>query len=377
MCIMYTFPVYYLSIHDNPMALFEGLFGKKNETFLGVDIGSSSIKAVQLSMQKGVVTLDTFGEIALGPYGGKEIGQAVKLEQGKIAEALLDLMKEAQIDSRSAGLSIPLKSSLVFNMKMPEVDKKQMDEMVRLEARRYIPVPISEVSLDWSIIPDGHEFEEKDDQGRKFLNILVVAIHKETLSKYKGVSDLAKLDLQFLEIETFSTIRSVVDSDKESVVVLDIGASVTKLYVVEYGVIQKSHIIGVGSQNMLKALETQRRLSNINQELNAGQGDALTKQMTEQKITPVDLDRILNETKKVVLEYQKDHQKNIELAILTGGGSILKGVLPYVQKSLETEIELAHPFEKTRTPAFLENTLRDAGPEFSVAIGLALRGLRM
>jgi type IV pilus assembly protein PilM len=359
------------------MALFEGLFGKKNETFLGVDIGSSSIKAVQLSMQKGVVTLDTFGEIALGPYGGKEIGQAVKLEQGKIAEALLDLMKEAQIDSRSAGLSIPLKSSLVFNMKMPEVDKKQMDEMVRLEARRYIPVPISEVSLDWSIIPDGHEFEEKDDQGRKFLNILVVAIHKETLSKYKGVSDLAKLDLQFLEIETFSTIRSVVDSDKESVVVLDIGASVTKLYVVEYGVIQKSHIIGVGSQNMLKALETQRRLSNINQELNAGQGDALTKQMTEQKITPVDLDRILNETKKVVLEYQKDHQKNIELAILTGGGSILKGVLPYVQKSLETEIELAHPFEKTRTPAFLENTLRDAGPEFSVAIGLALRGLRM
>lgn len=357
------------------MALFEGLFGKKNEKFLGVDIGSSSIKAVQLSMQKGVVTLDTFGEIALGPYGGKEIGQAVKLEQGKLAEALQDLMKEAQIDSSIAGLSIPLKSSLVFNMKMPEVDKKQMDEMVRLEARRYIPVPISEVSLDWSVIPDDHEYE-KDEDGRRFLNVLVVAIHKETLSKYKEVADLAKLELQFLEIETFSTIRSVVDLDKEAVVVLDIGASVTKLYIVEYGVIQKSHIIGVGSQNMLRALETKRRLSNINQDLNAGQGDILSKHIEDSQTTPVDLDRILNETKKVVLEYQKEHRKNIELAILTGGGSILKGVLPYVQKSLETEIELAHPFEKTKTPAFLENTLRDAGPEFSVSIGLALRGLQ-
>jgi len=258
-------------------------------------------------------------------------------------------------------------------MKMPEVDKKQLDEMVRLEARRYVPVPISEVSLDWSVIPNNEDTEEED--GRTFLNVLVVAIHKDTLSKYKEVSEMAKLDLQFLEIETFSTIRSVIDHNKEAVVVLDIGASVTKLYIVEYGVIQKSHIIGVGSQNMIKALETKRRLSNVKQDLNLGQGNALMEAMEKSQTTPVDLDRILQETKKVILEYQKDHRKNIELAVLTGGGSVLAGILPYVQKSLETEIELAHPFEKTKTPAFLDNTLRDAGPEFSVAIGLALRGL--
>jgi len=355
-------------------ALFENVFKKKNDTFLGVDIGSSSIKIVQLSKQKGVVTLDTFGEIALGPYGDKEIGHAVKLEPPKLTEALQDLLKEAQAESRVAGLSIPLKSSLVFNMKMPEVDKKQLDEMVRLEARRYIPVPISEVSLDWSVIPDNHE-EELDEDERKFLNVLVVAIHKDTLSKYKEVSDLAALELQFLEIETFSTIRSVIDHDKESVIVLDIGASVTKLYIVEYGVIQKSHIIGVGSQNMIKVLETKRRLANVQQDLNAGHGTALQEAMENSQTTPVDLDRILQETKKVVLEYQKEHRKNIELAILTGGGSVLAGILPYVEKSLETQIELAHPFEKTKTPAFLDNTLRDAGPEFAVAIGLALRGL--
>lgn len=356
-------------------SLFQNVFKKKNDTFLGVDIGSSSIKVVQLSMQKGVVTLDTFGEIALGPYGGKEIGHAVKLEPPKLTEALQDLLKEAQAEARTGGLSIPLKSSLVFNMKMPEVDQKQLDDMVRLEARRYIPVPISEVSLDWSVIPDNHEDEEEDEEGRKFLNILVVAIHKDTLQKYKEVADMSGVDLQFLEIETFSTIRSTVDHDKEAVIILDIGASVTKLYIVEYGVIQKSHIIGVGSQNMIKALETRRRLANVRQDLNAGHGTALSDAMQNSQTTPVDLDRILQETKKVVLEYQKEHRKNIELAILTGGGSVLAGILPYVEKSLETEIELAHPFEKTKTPAFLDNTLRDAGPEFAVAIGLALRGL--
>jgi len=183
-------------------ALFENVFKKKNDTFLGVDIGSSSIKIVQLSMQKGVVTLDTFGEIALGPYGSKEIGHAVKLEPPKLTEALQDLLKEAQAESRVAGLSIPLKSSLVFNMKMPEVDQKQLDEMVRLEARRYIPVPISEVSLDWSVIPNNHDDDESEGD-RKFLNVLVVAIHKDTLSKYKEVADMSGLELQFLEIKTF------------------------------------------------------------------------------------------------------------------------------------------------------------------------------
>jgi len=221
-----------------------------------------------------------------------------------------------------------------------------------------------------SVIPNDTE------EGDKFLNVMVVAIHKDTLNKYKEISQIAKLDLQFLEIETFSTIRSVLRHDNNSVAVLDIGASVTKVYVVEYGVVQKSHVISVGSQNMIKSLETQRKLSAIGEDLNMVQGQELQKQIENSQVTPVDLDRILSETNKVILEYQKVHRKNIEEVILTGGGSILKGILPHVIKALETEVVIADPFNKADTPAFLEHTLRDAGPEFAVAIGLALRGLQ-
>ena len=98
--------------------------------------------------------------------------------------------------------------------------------------------------------------------------------------------------------------------------------------------------------------------------------------MADSQTTPVDLDRILSETKKVILEYQKEHKKNIEEIILTGGGSILKGIMPHVIRALETEVVMADPFNKVETPAFLDDTLRDAGPEFAVAIGLAMRGLR-
>ena len=362
------------------MALLDSLFGKKKSNkFVGVDIGSSSIKVVQLSKSKGKVSLDTFGEISLGPYAQKAAGKSVQLDSMKLTEGLKDLLRESQVDAKSAGFSIPLKSSLVFNMKMPEVSDSKLDEMVRLEARRYIPVPINEVSLDWSVIPDDLDQDDESvtaEDDRKFLNIMVVAIHKDTLQKYKEVSDNAELDIQFLEIETFSTIRSVLSHDNGVVAIMDIGASVTKVYIVEYGVVQKSHVVGVGSQNMLQALETQRRLSAINEDLNLRHGDALKEQMNKRLQTPIDLDRILVEANKVILDFQKKHRKNIEQVILTGGGSILKGIMPYVQKSIESEITIAHPFSKVETPAFLENTLRDAGPEFSVAIGLALRGLR-
>ena len=356
--------------------MFDSLFGKSSdEKFVGIDIGSSSIKLVQLSKKKGIASLDTFGEIALGPYAGKEIGHSVRLDTPQYAEALKDLIKESQVDARSTGLSIPLKSSLVFNMRMPEVPQARLDEMVRLEARRYIPVSISEVSLDWSVIPDPSA-SQQDDGKKKFLNIMVVAIHKDTLNKYKEVAEMAGLDLKFLEIETFSTIRSVLRHDNNTVAILDIGASVTKVYIVEYGIVQKSHIISVGSQNMIKALETQRKLSAIGQDLNLQKGDELKQRIEQSRTAPVDLDRILSETNKVILDYQKKNRKNVEEVILTGGGSILKGIIGHVAEALESEVIIADPFNKADTPAFLENTLRDAGPEFAVAIGLTLRGLR-
>ncbi len=360
------------------MAFLDTLFGgKKEEKFLGVDIGSSSIKIVQLSTKKGTARLDTFGEIALGPYAGKEIGDTVVLTPEKYAEALRDLLKESQADAMNAGLAIPLKSSLVFNLKLPEVkNREKMDSVVRIEARRYIPVPISEVTLDWSIMPRlrsaDDDYEDDDDR----VDVLVVAIHKETLNNFKTVSDNSNLALKFMEIETFSTIRSIIKHEKNSVLILDIGSAATKVYIVEQGLIQKSHIINVGSRNIMKVLGIQKSKASIGSSLDLTNKDlSLSGSMKQTKTTPVDLARIIKEVNRVILDYQKKNRRNIEKIVMTGGGSILKGIYPYLAEALEAEIEFADPFSKVETPAFLADALRDAGPEFSVAIGLAIRGI--
>jgi type IV pilus assembly protein PilM len=359
-----------MSFFDN----ITNLFQKTNDKILGVDIGSSSIKIVQLSRKKGVPILDTFGEISLSVFADKAVGKPVNLSEDKLITALSDLIKESQVDATDVAFAIPLKSTLMFNLKLPKnIDESKLDETVRLEARKYIPVPISEVQLDWSNIPASPNKREEEN----FRDIIVIAIHKETLNKYVNIASALKLNLKFLEIETFSSIRSVVKYERDTTAIVDIGSSMTKFYIVENGVIRKSHIINIGSFNMLKIF-TADNVENIKSAKNGLIGESaklLRNELKLQSKLPVDLIRIVNEIKKAIVSYQKENSKDINNIVFTGGGSIFEEVLPYVKKELSINIEIADPFSKVDNPAFLDNALRDTGPEFAVAVGLGLRGL--
>lgn len=152
--------------------LFDNFFNKISEIFslkssgqsgasvLGIDIGASSIKIVQLANKKGSAVLQTYGEISLGPYAKTQIGRATKLSAEKLAEALVDVLKESGSSTKNSSMSIPIRFSMVSVFKMPEMPRKQLEKMVPVEARKYIPVPISEVTLDWFVIPNLDERKE-------------------------------------------------------------------------------------------------------------------------------------------------------------------------------------------------------------------------
>ncbi|MCX6738578.1 MAG: hypothetical protein NT098_00815, partial [Candidatus Parcubacteria bacterium] len=86
---------------------------KKNERVIGLDIGSSVIKVVQVRKEQGRAVLETYGELALGPYGGFDVGRATNLPADKIVEAIKDLFREANVTSRIGSISLPLSSALL------------------------------------------------------------------------------------------------------------------------------------------------------------------------------------------------------------------------------------------------------------------------
>src|SRR3989338_9193239 len=111
------------------------LGGNKEGSILGIDIGASSAKIVQLRASRGTAVLETYGEIAFGPYGGQSIGKAVKLTPEKIAEALSDLMREANVTARVGGLSIPFSARLLSVLKRPKEHKDSLKRRVPIEGQ--------------------------------------------------------------------------------------------------------------------------------------------------------------------------------------------------------------------------------------------------
>ncbi len=359
------------------MSLFSSLFSKKKSTsVIGVDIGSSSLKVVQLRREKGIAVLETYGELALGPYAGAEVGQATNLPASTIGQTLTDLLHEASVTTKSAGISIPFSRSLLTLVELPRrADANEQKTVIELEARKYIPVPVSEVQLDWFILPDLlSEGEKLPDKVR----VLLVAVHNDELALLENVVKASALEASFYEIEIFSTIRSVVDEPVKPVLVIDIGASATKVYVVESGVVALSHNIPAGGQDVTRTIASAHQLTLKKAEVLKKEHGFVANGDTGYARNTIELvfSRIFDETRRVISQYETSHKKSVSSIVLTGGGGVTKELRAYAQSFFSIEVKVADPFGKTQAPAFMRPVLGEIGPEFAVAVGLALRKLQ-
>lgn len=364
----------------NPRNL-KNLLKKKDTSVVGIDIGTSSVKAVQLRKEKGKIILETYGEIATGPYGGNAVGQVTTLGQEKLGELITDLFREANIDTKKASFAIPLSSSLVVNISMPKMAPKEMEKAIPIEARKYIPVPISEVALDWWEVPTALPDtlgEEKKREKKKTVEVLAAAIHKNNLSLFEKLSKSLMLDTSFMEIEIFSSIRSSIGPELTAIALVDLGATTSKMTIIDYGVLRLSHSINKGGQDLTTAIERSMsvpfgKAEEIKRKIGLVEG---VSDMEISTVVSPTLENIFAEIKKVILGYENKNKRTVGKIIFVGGGATLKGLYEIAQKSFDAEVTVGQPFSKVETPAFIEEILAKAGPGFSVAVGLALRHLQ-
>jgi len=357
-----------------------------DESVVGIDIGASSIKVVQLKKKKGKAVLETYGALSLGPYGDLDAGAITNLPLEKITQAILDVLRESNITAKEGAFSISSSASLIFVAELPpQVDEKDYPTIVPTEARKYIPVPIAEVSLDWWAIPRPEpEFEgaPDDDPAKNALRakkeVLIAAIHNDAIAKFQDILKKIPIRGGLFEIEVFSSIRSTFGHELSSVLIIDFGASKTKLSIVEHGIMREFHIVNRGSADITIALskslgipfpkaEEMKRKWGLT-------GNPDDKNVAE--VIRISVDYIFSETNSVILNYERRYNKSINKVILTGGGALLRGIMDAAVANFHSEVTLGNPFAKVESPVFLAPVLESTGPEFAVALGLALKKLQ-
>ena len=338
---------------------------------VGIDIGTSSIKVVQLRREKEKIILDTYGEIELGPYGGMISGQAVHLGEEKLVEAMRDVMKESKITAREAVVSIDSSAAYVSLVKVPKVDDSELRTMMPFEARKYIPIPLTEVQMDWWHIPTTVNIAANE----RMINVVLAAVKNETLTMYDRV--IKKFDLSNVEyeIQGYSVARSVSPESLGMILYADIGSQYTTLSLVFNNTVLDMHVISKGSQDstiqISKALsipvdtaeETKRTFGYVGDKSNPYLRDVM--QLSSYPL--------FGEVARLSLMYERKYNQNIEGIILLGGGARLPGVMDAYKETVHIAGRVGTPFQRIEVPSFLHEMIERVGPTYAVAVGCALK----
>lgn len=353
------------------------LFGQGS--LLGIDIGASSIKIVQLRKEKERAVLETYGELALAKYGNVETGKPVRLLETKLTEALKDLIRESQISAKRAYVSIPLRDSFLTTFELPELSESELKSSVPYEARKYIPIPLSEVVLDWWVLPPKSEEIQHASIGtarKKFVSVLLAAVPRDIISKYDLVVKESGLEVEAYEIEMFALARSILKHDLGTIMIMDLGAASTKMAMVDAGAVRLTHSIDKGSAEFTFALSQAMNVNFERAEILKRENGILHKPESEGIASIIEplAEYIGNEGERFLLSWRRHGGKEISRVILGGGGALLKGAEDFFVKKFGVEVSTANPFSKVIYPAFLEPTLKEIGPSFTNALGAALKG---
>ena len=353
---------------------------RKPKSFLGIDIGTSSIKIIQLGKAQEKAKLETYG--FLETYGSVELTNApiqtssLKILDNQVAEMLKRLIDRAGVTTNVAVMSVPIFSTFSAIMELPDMPKDEVAQAVNFEAKKYIPVPLSEVILDWNIV--GEKVRKLPGGGTrklKKLQILLLAIPKELANNYINISKLVGLEVKALEAESLSLARSIVLPEKDPVLLIDIGRRTTGINIIDKGFVMMSRGLDTSGNEITKVLSLGLNIDFDQAEI-FKRSAGLMKRGSENKVPEIILpviDIIKSESERLAdLHYRRSGRK-VEKGILAGGSAELPGLTDYFTEAFGFLCIKGNPWNKVSYPEILNPTLEKLGAYFAVAVGLAMR----
>lgn len=357
------------------MALFPFKFKKNTKSFLGIDIGTSGIRIVELSRQGNGLNLENYGEVKIFPFQ-RPPGAALSkgflfLSNKDVAEAIKAALKESEIKTKDANFSLPDFATFFTIFDLPPMSQKELATAVSYEARSYIPLPLSEVTLDWQII------EKNDNNPEKPIKVIVTAVPNDVILQYQQIASLSELKIKVLEAEAFSLGRSLVKED-DVVVIVDIGARSTACSIFEKKILKMTHSFNLSGNELTETLKRSfhadfQTAENLKKEYGISGVSVKDKNVSE-VIFPL-VDSIIIEVKRVLDNFYQENNKKAQKIILAGNSVFMPGLKEYFAKELKKDIEIANPFDKINTPPILQELLQEMGPTFAIAVGLAMRDI--
>jgi type IV pilus assembly protein PilM len=340
----------------------------KDNLFLGIDIGDSSLKMVELRRKNHKIYLSNYAF----SENVNEINFTKIEDIDYLAKAITKVKNGAKITSQKVTASLPTFAVFSSIINLANIDKKGLIAAVNEEAKKVIPLPLEEMILDWKVVPDASgKIPTKGN-----LQIFLTGSPKKLVRKYINVFKAAKLRLASLETETFSLVRSLVGDDKTTVMIVEIGANSTDLSIVKESIPVLNRSLAVCASTVTKILAEKLGLSYAQAEQFKFDLSVTLSADTKEELPQLlgkTLEPIVTEIQYMLDFFRSQGSGEVEKIILSGGGAMLLNLSDYLAKRLNIKVIVGDPWNRINYPAELKPVLSEVGPRLAVAIGLAMR----
>lgn len=337
-------------------------------TIAGLDIGSHSIKLIELAREGDQVALVAAGSM---PTPQKALTSSLQADTESLAVAIKQLIQSTGTKTRTVNLALPESKVFTRVIEVPQLSPRELTSAIKWEAEQYIPLPLDQVNVDFTVLQDG-----KNTQTNK-MEVLLVAAPKALVDKYVSIMELAELNAVSAETEIIATSRAVGRSlpNVRTVMIVSLGALSTDIAILRSGILMFTRSVSTGGEALTRAI-AQNLDFNLTQAEEYKRAYGLQQDKLEGKIIaaakPI-MDTILQEIKRAMAFYsEKYKEEHVDTVILSGGTARLPGMVIYMAQALNCEVQLANPWVGIAKDARF-NVLNTEGANFSIAVGLALR----
>ncbi len=347
-------------------------FLRKKEV-IGLDIGSSSIKLVQLRQAKKGWELEKLGFEPLPP---EAIVDGSIIDSMSVTEAIKKLLSDHKVRAKDTVSSLTGNSVIIKKVELPAMTEEELGESIQWEAEQYIPFPISEVNIDFQILGESAS-------GKGQMEVMLVAVKKEVINDYINVIKEAGLNPIIMDVDAFA-LENMMEINytippNENITMVNIGASVTSISVIAGGITTFTRTVPMGGNHYTE--ELQRSFSipfKDAEELKLGkQVEDITPEEVAEVINVVSESMVMEVRRSVDFFIAGNPGLVIHRIMLCGGGAKTQGLKELINEKVGLDVEVVNPFKgiNYNPQNFDSRYLEDMAPCFGVAVGCAVRRL--
>jgi type IV pilus assembly protein PilM len=346
------------------------LKSKKSE-LIGLDIGSHSIKLVDLAGGKGGYRLRRF---AMAPLPADVIVDGAVMDSGSIIEVVRDLIAKNKVKNQRVALSISGFSVIIKKVTLNHMSEAELLESIQWEAAQYIPFDIEEVNIDFQILGDN---AENPDQ----MDVLLVAAKKEIINDYETLMTESGLETHIIDVDSFA-VETMYENlfglgADEVIALINIGASTMNFNIVKGAISLLTRDVSMGGKQVTEEIQKQFNLRYEEAEaLKLGPREVWNEYKNFDRLVENACDQFATEIQRSLdFFYANFPEEQVGRLGLCGGASSTPGLLGHIKERVGIEPFLINPFErisfspKEFDPAYLNSI----APIAAVGIGLAMR----